>query len=379
MLFISRNIVRVWIILFILIISIPLLDSYFGVLGRNYNTENRQLAVVPKIIWKYPLKFFKPFETYFNENFQGRSILIKWYAYWKIYGFNVSPFPDRVIIGKNNWLFLGNHNDKVLEKYRHVSPYTEEQLYRMFEKLEDNRKWLASKGIRYYVVIPPNSHSVYSEFLPNNIVKANSGSHLNSLTSYIAKRKAELNFLNLQDTLLYLKKNQENLLYYQTDTHWNNYGAYVGYVYLMKRIQEDFPLIKPLPMSEYKWVNNSFSGDLSNLLGLGESYKENNLNFVRISQFQAKDTKRKLPVPAEYTWVKSSYSSIRSVDNPLLPKAIIFRDSFSDAMIPYLQENFRESVFIWEGKIRKDLIEKEKPDIVIHEIVERLLENALIY
>lgn len=56
-------------------------------------------------------------------------------------------------------------------------------------------------------------------------------------------------------------------------------------------------------------------------------------------------------------------------------KALIFRDSFSDAMIKFLKHSFGETVFIWHYTLDKELIEKEKPDIVIQIIVERNIEQ----
>jgi hypothetical protein len=57
-----------------------------------------------------------------------------------------------------------------------------------------------------------------------------------------------------------------------------------------------------------------------------------------------------------------------------LPKAIIFRDSTSDFMVDLLAEHFSSSLFIWhQGLVYEDIIEREKPDIVLHIIAERFL------
>lgn len=52
-------------------------------------------------------------------------------------------------------------------------------------------------------------------------------------------------------------------------------------------------------------------------------------------------------------------------------KVLIFRDSFTSGILPYLKESFGEILFIWDYKLNKELIEQEKPDILIHIIVER--------
>jgi len=55
----------------------------------------------------------------------------------------------------------------------------------------------------------------------------------------------------------------------------------------------------------------------------------------------------------------------------------MFRDSFADGLIPYLSENFSRSVYVWKPKVDLQVIEQEKPDIVIFEVAERYLGSLL--
>jgi hypothetical protein len=61
-----------------------------------------------------------------------------------------------------------------------------------------------------------------------------------------------------------------------------------------------------------------------------------------------------------------------------LPRAIIFRDSFFTAMVPFVAEHFSVSRFIWErwnSRTQMDeILDEFNPDIVIEETVERLIE-----
>jgi alginate O-acetyltransferase complex protein AlgJ len=40
-----------------------------------------------------------------------------------------------------------------------------------------------------------------------------------------------------------------------------------------------------------------------------------------------------------------------------LPRAVVFRDSFSTAMIPYLSEHFSRSVYYWDFRLNDALID----------------------
>ena len=57
-------------------------------------------------------------------------------------------------------------------------------------------------------------------------------------------------------------------------------------------------------------------------------------------------------------------------------RAVVFRDSFFETIIPFIAEDFNRIVYIWkqyDHAIMKELIEQQKPQIVIEEMVERLL------
>ena len=65
---------------------------------------------------------------------------------------------------------------------------------------------------------------------------------------------------------------------------------------------------------------------------------------------------------------------------PSLPEAVIFRDSFIDFMMPFLQEHFKKSVFIfdnWQYKYIDKIIDTEKPDIVITFVFESNLHQII--
>lgn len=57
-------------------------------------------------------------------------------------------------------------------------------------------------------------------------------------------------------------------------------------------------------------------------------------------------------------------------------KAVIFHDSFGKSLYPYLASNFKPSVFVWSNDFNPEIIKKEKPDIIIQQLVERRLFNS---
>lgn len=65
---------------------------------------------------------------------------------------------------------------------------------------------------------------------------------------------------------------------------------------------------------------------------------------------------------------------VKEIDDPSLPTAVIFRDSTSDWMIDLLAEHFRRVVFVWHrGEVIQEILEDEKPDVVLHFMAERFV------
>lgn len=57
--------------------------------------------------------------------------------------------------------------------------------------------------------------------------------------------------------------------------------------------------------------------------------------------------------------------------------ALIFRDSYFTALIPYLSLHFEKVIYIWDHKINMDIVDREKPDVVMSLCVERYLNRLL--
>jgi hypothetical protein len=56
-----------------------------------------------------------------------------------------------------------------------------------------------------------------------------------------------------------------------------------------------------------------------------------------------------------------------------LPTLVMFRDSFGTALGDLLSRHFRKAVYVTSDLFDRDLIDRERPDVVIVEMVERAL------
>jgi len=64
---------------------------------------------------------------------------------------------------------------------------------------------------------------------------------------------------------------------------------------------------------------------------------------------------------------------ISEIDDPSLPRAVMFQDSFGDALRPFLSEHFQRVFYSWQVLFDPAVIERERPRVVPQEMVERAL------
>ena len=68
---------------------------------------------------------------------------------------------------------------------------------------------------------------------------------------------------------------------------------------------------------------------------------------------------------------------VTEIDDPSLPRAVIFRDSFTSRLVPFLSEHFSRAVYLWQNDFDAAVVTQEHPDVVIQEIVGRHLYNFI--
>ena len=73
-------------------------------------------------------------------------------------------------------------------------------------------------------------------------------------------------------------------------------------------------------------------------------------------------------------WATNAEPKI-SLNSKARGKAVVFRDSFAVSWYPFLGYHFREVIFIWRYHWDAAFLEREKPDVVIDEILERFLNQ----
>jgi len=346
---------------------LPLLWSLFEPDSTLSRTEKRRLAPLPEIglgledLAAFPSKM----DTYYDDHMGFRDWLIHGHAYLKIRWLGVSP-SDRLIVGKDGWLFLGHRN--AIDQYRGVAPFTPRQLRRWKRILVERRDWLAQRGIEYLVVLVPNKHSMYPEFMPDNLPRVSDESQLSELARFLDQH-SDVPVLDLRPALE--RARREHRIYHKTDTHWNDIGAYAAYQAILARLEQKLPGLRhasPTPVRFGKLTTRGMG--LAQLVGLSETCPEERLVLTPT------EPRAEIPPSERVRYeerVRKQLPVALGTRDPSLPRALMFRDSFANALVPYLSENFERILYVWERNLDPRIVEKESPDVVIQQLTERFL------
>jgi hypothetical protein len=348
---------------------LPLLARCFRLEPARGASENRRLAPRPRLelTGKGLRSFPAEMDAYYSDHFGFRASLLRWLCNVKVHWLGVSSCPN-VILGTDGWLFYAG--EPVGNDYESARPFTASELARWQHRLEQRRDWLAQRGIRYLFLVAPDAQSIYPEHLPPALRKRQAESRLDQLVSYLAAH-SDLPILDVRGAMREAKARER--LYHRTDTHWNSRGAFVAYEELTRHLAHWFPAIQPLPRTAFHDVVQEADrgGDLARMLNLTDQYREEVLDLQpkapRLARLAAgsrppSEAPAALPKPM-----------VTECPTPGLPRAVIFHDSFFLGVYPFLSEHFHRAAYLWQYSLDRGLIEREHPDVVIQEVVERYL------
>ena len=65
--------------------------------------------------------------------------------------------------------------------------------------------------------------------------------------------------------------------------------------------------------------------------------------------------------------------------DPSRPRAVVFRDSFGSALVPFLSEHFSRALYLWQYNVDPEIVRAERATVVIQEWVGRRLSTELPY
>jgi hypothetical protein len=353
---------------FMVIIFVIMINAVTYWMPDMKSSENRAMAKLDTFSRNNFFQYPGMLSDYTNDHFAFRNSLFFMHSVFKAKLFHTSSLPDRVIFGKEGWMFEAD--DQAQNDFRGINRFEETDLQKMASILKERVQWLEARGIRYYIFVPPNRNRIYSEFFPERYAHVPNYGHnrLDYFKKYLFE-SAGIQLLDPTDSMMKYKQLYD--VYYSTDTHWNIFGAWVGYQFLMNEIRKDFPVLQPVNFDQLM-IRDSFNnrGDLSAMLALQEVYKRKEYALT------LKDSSMQLNFPPSAS-ILMHYDNQRTIGDSKL-KLMLFRDSYSNYLIPFLNLHFSQADYIWSYDFLHEMIAVRKPDIVILEVQQRAMIYALM-
>ena len=359
-------IVTFCLLLFIPVFIYPLLKKY----DKLKLNENRTFASFPK----FDHNFFTNFDKYFNDHLPFRTYYINSYtkifnkiddAYMKFVNKHNIPYyieKNNVIAGENGWYFYSGEGS--LYDYAGLNLPSESVLKKCAEKINKIDNYFKSQGKTFVLYVAPNKEEIYSEYMPSAIKVKSEIKKTDMFVDYLSKN-TNVKIVYPKNELIEAKNNY--VTYYQYDSHWNNYGSYIGSMELLKTLnfKNDYEIT-------IKENNRTIGGtDLLNLLNI-DMVNENDylISYRTDISFSIEE-------------INPSAMNRRTIStNKNGQKLLLLGDSFHEFMVQFLSKEFEEAYY---GKIydyfehNKHLDEFDNSDVIIFEAVGRYDENIFTY
>ncbi|MBQ8660287.1 MAG: hypothetical protein IJ473_01750 [Alphaproteobacteria bacterium] len=242
----------VFIILFFLSLCIP---AIWISMDKINEIENKPLQTFPQLTKENSInpKFGEEFDNYFNDRFFGRDNILNFYTDLQTIN-KIIKGKESMFFPENGWMFR-----KFI--WRTFLNYNAQK------NLNNFKNYLEKKGIKLYVIFVPSKIHVYNEYAPILLNTENYfGWYFKEIIDHFKEATLKERFIFPINSFLSVK--DFDYLYYKTDHHWTNLGAYVAYQDLAKIIKKDFKDFKITPLSKF---NRSISKKIHS--GIKENHK----------------------------------------------------------------------------------------------------------
>jgi hypothetical protein len=332
--------------------------------------ENRTYAPAPRLRSLGDLQAFpRAADAYVADHFPPRAYLIAALNRLRLLiGASGSP---RVVVGHKGWLFSddGGH----LGAGRGAPALGDAEVEAWLAALAGRTAALKAQGATYLVLAPPVKEVIYPGLAPDWFLPDTNRTAvtLSRLADAAGAGKVVYPYAELANAAHYGVK-----VYAAHDTHWTGLGAYWGYVALMRELQRRGIGAGPRPLEAFREERANAANKPRNLaLMLGVSSFVD-VDYPELGDPPAEDALKVTPLAARRDWTAPRVIDTGAAGKPVL---LLTMDSFANALLPFLYGDFSRIVLAHnqDGAWRPDLAAQFHPDVVVTEVVESGLPQAM--
>lgn len=285
------------------------------------------------------------------------------------------------VVGRDGWMFLGDIQNANFSQAIGRRTFSDAELTAWTSTLSAEKQWLAARRIPLVFAVGPAKWSVYPDKLPTW-----AGSAHRTIFDQVQAAAPDLGIVDLRPALRDARSTADT--YSRLNSHWTDYGAYIGWGQLADAIDAAVPgadVVRPKAsgvatrqdgpnefdaMMGVRAPNPWTSPNLSGSLGSYAVVQPDG----SLAQQSGDPETNLLDLP-------------RTTVNTQAPNkltALVLRDSMGDALTPYLQASFARTVQVRHyidlqssAPNVQALVDLVHPDVVIVEMAERHFNSGL--
>lgn len=273
----------IFLTVFFVMLFIPMSHINKNTVSKKENRKLAQYKTLIKNSGELNYNFGKDFDNWFNDRFYQRNNII---ALNQItMSLLMTQTRNKGIIDNKTGFLYSNFELKNL---------TPKDIDKNFKNLYKFNKFCKENGIKLYVIITPQKAAIY----PTKIQKFSD----NNFSEYVEKTNKSNNIKIIYPIKTLKDEAKNNYVFFKTEHHWTDSGAYIGYKELMKEISKDFPNVITLTKKDFNYSDNKLvqadfykefgHGQTCDYLNLPEYICNKHLN-VKYKYFTHKDYKNR--------------------------------------------------------------------------------------
>jgi hypothetical protein len=278
------------------------------------------------------------------------------------------------------------HYDYELDNYRNVEPKADRFAGQVADALAARHRWLKRRSVDFVFFAAPVKSSIYPEGVPAWAREKVGEKSL--LDRVMAKcRERGVPAVDLRPALLAAKAQYGEYLYFKTDYHWSNLGAWVAYEALITRhIAPRFPNVRPIALRDYDAAYGPSQGNQARWARLNgfvpDFYDRETLLFEEPERLASVHTQTPAGVPSALTQLRDTVDVFVSGETGA-PSLLLLGDSFTWPMAKLLYATFSNSAqrtvndsrFSEAAEEMAGLVRLYRPSVVLLERIETQLTH----
>ena len=321
-----------------------------GLTKEEASSENRTLSAFPDLKTEEGLNvnWLSDAGDYFQDHFAFRNELVTANALVNGKIFQVST-ASGVIQGTDGWLYYKDS----LDDYLGINQLSDRGLFNVAHTLSMMQKNFTARGKKFLFTVAPNKNSLYGEHMPYyDSLKVAEVNNLARLTPILEKER--VNYTDLKS----LFEAQDEVLYHERDSHWNNKGAALA----ADAIMTDLVKMHDSYKDEAYEVRTDHIGDLDKMLYPKALTPEDEVYYDKTTTF------------AYVGEVESNFDPKITTVNPVKEGSLVmYRDSFGNTLLPFFADAYANAYFSRGVPYQLSDVDTQNADTVVVERAERFL------